>query len=115
MISLIYKSSTTPSVEIYEDCFIIDGEKYNYQEVFKVLYLKGKPSWWFRFLIILLVLVTFSYQNEVTEGKSEFKIYLKNKKGSIGKTLILKLKDSTNEMDSVVEMINNKILTNSVT
>lgn len=106
--NLIFRTSSDPSIELYEDYFIINGKKFHFLEVSKVLYIKGKPLWWFNIFIVFMVIITFSYEPEVTSGVNEFNVYLKDNKNKMGKNYIFKLKDINNEMNRVVEIINIK-------
>jgi hypothetical protein len=107
--NLIFKSQTNPSIEIYDEYFIIKQKKFYYSEIFKIYFLKGRHNWLFTLFIFFLVFLTSSYEQDVTDGVNELKIYLKNKKGGSRESLMYKVKDQKKEMSFVIDLINSKI------
>ncbi|MDB5257336.1 MAG: hypothetical protein JWM14_2031 [Chitinophagaceae bacterium] len=95
-----------PSIEVYNDYFIVGNKIFYNKEIEKVLFLKGKTKWWFYAMIVILIFLTFSYEPGVTSGTNEFNIYFKEKSK---KSITIRVKDSANEINDIVDSINSRL------
>lgn len=110
----LYITVSKPFIKVFDDSFLIEGHhfffkkayfKFNYADVYKVVYLRGnKWSWLYDLLSLILTWLTFSYIPE-NHDNNTIKIYMKDRL----KLNMFKIKGVKEDIDEAVRLINSRL------